>query len=287
MRFLEADKVVLVGKPFELLLLCSPETERRLWSQEVRSYSTIHNEGHLRECGHMNPFLGEAGVFQVLVEHRVANVHVEVQEARNLGYYRRHLHAMVRGLLAPVLQVGSTAAKELGARRPSRRRAERGNSAAYSIRYTGAFNLYQNGLTSSQPDGGAKVASRSVVWSVKLGLNGFPVMTLKIVQASASATRRGHCKKKGEAPRLGKRRNGDEANGLPSHIGLAVLGRSTCFTDNLLQNVTGMPGTDTQGELQYQCSAEIGANLKTGFPIPFLRSYTLRTCVRKSMNGTT
>ena len=55
--------------------------------------------------------LGEAGVFQVLVEHRVANVDVEVQEARNLGYYRRHLHAMVRGLLAPVLQVGSTASQ--------------------------------------------------------------------------------------------------------------------------------------------------------------------------------
>ena len=29
----------------------------------------------------MNPFLGEAGVFQVLVEHRVANVDLEVQGA--------------------------------------------------------------------------------------------------------------------------------------------------------------------------------------------------------------
>ena len=59
----------------------------------------------------MYHFLVEAAVSQVVGEDRVANVDLEVQEARNLGYYRRHLHAMVRGLLALVLQVGSTASQ--------------------------------------------------------------------------------------------------------------------------------------------------------------------------------
>ena len=39
--------------------------------------------------------------------HHVANV--EVQEAHNLGYYRGHLRAMVRALLAFVFHFGSTA----------------------------------------------------------------------------------------------------------------------------------------------------------------------------------
>ena len=38
----------------------------------------------------MYPFLVEAGVFQVVVAHCVANVDVELQEARNLKYDRRH-----------------------------------------------------------------------------------------------------------------------------------------------------------------------------------------------------
>ena len=37
--------------------------------------------------------------------------------------------------------------------------------------------------------------------------------------------------------RLAKRRNGEETKGRPLHIGRAILGGSTCFTNNLLQNV--------------------------------------------------
>ena len=45
----------------------------------------------------------------MVVTHQVTNVDVEVQETHNLGYYHWHLHAMVRDLLALILQVGSTA----------------------------------------------------------------------------------------------------------------------------------------------------------------------------------
>ena len=106
----------------------------------------------------MYPFPDGAGVFQVVVEHRVANFDVEVQEAHNLGYYRRHLHAMVR------------------------RKAEKRKSVAYSIRFTDAFNLCQYGLTSSQPHGGVKVARRSVVWTVALNLIGFTKMKHMVVR---------------------------------------------------------------------------------------------------------
>ena len=132
-------------------------------------------------------------------------------------------------------RVDQRPAKELGARRPTRRKAERGHSVAYSIRFTGALKLYQYGLTSSQPDGDVKVANRSVVWIVTLGLNCFLVLTFIIIQDSASATRRGYRKKR-KAPRPAKRRNGEEARRRPSHIGCAILGRSTCFTDNLVQH---------------------------------------------------
>ena len=110
---------------------------------------------------------------------------------------------------------------ELGARRPTRRRAEKRNSVAYSIRLTGAFNLYQYGLTSSQPDDDVEEASRNVVWTVALHLVGFPIMRHMVLRDWT----------------LAKRRNGKEAKERPSHIERAILGRSTCFTDSLLQIV--------------------------------------------------
>ena len=72
--------------------------------------------------------------------------------------------------------------KELRARRSTRRRAERRSSVAYSIWFTDAFNLCHYGLTSSQQDGGVKVASRSVVWTVALSLIGFSIMRHMVIR---------------------------------------------------------------------------------------------------------
>ena len=110
---------------------------------------------------------------------------------------------------------------ELGARKPTRRRAERGNSAAYNIRLAGAFNLYQYGLTSSQPHGGVKVASRSVVRTVALNLVGFPSMRHMVIRDLTFATGRWlpvvatmggrHIGKKGLASPCVKRRGSEWA----------------------------------------------------------------------------
>ena len=145
---------------------------------------------------------------------------------------------MVRDLLAFVLQ-------ELRARRSIRRRAERRNSVAYSIRFTDAFKLCQYGLTSCQPHSGVKVASRSVVWTVALdfywlpfceahGQSGFDVCKGRWLLVVGHNMRAPHWKKR---PRLANRRNGEEAKERASHIRRAILGHSTCFTCSLLQNV--------------------------------------------------
>ena len=92
----------------------------------------------------MYPFTDGAGVFQVVVEHRVANVDGEVQEARNLGYYRRHLRAMVRGLLAIQGTPEPASQHAMGLRRETLLRT----ASRSLVRST----LSQYGLTSSQPD---------------------------------------------------------------------------------------------------------------------------------------
>ena len=55
--------------------------------------------------------------------------------------------------------------KELRARRPTHRRAERRSYVANGVWFTGTFNLSQYGLTYPQPDGDVKVGSRSAVWT--------------------------------------------------------------------------------------------------------------------------
>ena len=194
----------------------------------------------------MYPFPDGAGELQVVVKHRVANVDTEVQEAHNLGYYRGHLGAMVRDLLALVLLVGSTAIQGTQGLAGQHVVGQRGEtrSVTYGIRLTGAFSLCQYGLTSSQPDGAVKVASRSVAWTVAPNVVGFPTMRHMVIQDLTFAKADGYLQwpqwegaTKKKRPRLAKRRNGEEAKGRPSHSGRAILGRSTCFTDNLLQNV--------------------------------------------------
>ena len=95
MRFLKGDNVVRL--------------ERRQWIQEALSYSTTRHEGLLQEYGLTYPFPVGAGVLQVFVKHRVANVDVELQEEHNLRDYHMHLRAFVRHLLILVHQAGPTA----------------------------------------------------------------------------------------------------------------------------------------------------------------------------------
>ena len=96
--------------------------------------------------------------------------------------------------------------------------------------------LYQYGLTSSQPGGGVKMASRRVVWTVTLGLNRFPVMTFVTFRIRRLQQEEDTAKKKRKRLDFP---SGETAKGRPSHIGRPILGRSTCFTNNVLQHVVG------------------------------------------------
>ena len=98
----------------------------------------------------------------MVVKHLVANADVDVQ----WPWICLHLSSSLR----------QRPSKELRFRRPTRRKAEKRNSVANSIRFTGGFNLCQDGLTSSKTNGGAKVASRSVVWTSALNLIDFSFM---------------------------------------------------------------------------------------------------------------
>ena len=92
------------------------------------------------------------------------------------------------------------------------------------------------------------------------------------------ATCSGHNRR---APHRGKKgldsprgKKGEEAKGRPSHLGRAILGRSTCFTNDLLQNVDG-----------HTWHRHIRRNaIHVGFPTPVPRSYTLRTCARNNVS---
>ena len=173
MRFLKADNVVRL--------------ERRQWIQEALSYSTTRHEGLLQEYGLTYPFPVGAGVLQVFVKHRVANVDVDAQEEHNLGDYHMICTQWCDICLHWSTRLGQRPFKEPRSRRPTRRGAEKRISVACSIRFTGGFNLCQLGLTSSQPNGCMKVASRSVEWTVALNLIGFTMMRHMVILELTSA----------------------------------------------------------------------------------------------------
>ena len=94
----------------------------------------------------------------MVAKHHVANVDVKDHDS--------HLHAKGAVLsLHMSSRLDQWPLKGLRSCGPASRRAEKGNSVAYNIWFTGAFNLCQYGLTSSQPNGGVKVARRSIVWT--------------------------------------------------------------------------------------------------------------------------
>ena len=66
----------------------------------------------------------------MVVEHRVANVDVYVQEARTLGRNRGHPRAKVPCPLARALQAGSMAKQGNRVHRPTHRGVERGGPVA-------------------------------------------------------------------------------------------------------------------------------------------------------------
>ena len=90
-------------------------------------------------------------MFQVVAGHRVANVDVEGPGSAQTGILSQASSRNGARSACPCPPGWINGhPRGLGARRPTRREAERRNSVAKSVRFTGAFNLYQYGLTSSQ-----------------------------------------------------------------------------------------------------------------------------------------
>ena len=105
----------------------------------------------------------------MVVKQRVANVDVQVQEEQKHG---RLPHASSRNGSTSYFhlssRLGQRPSKELKSRKPTRRGAEHAVSCSLICWTCGNVNR--------QPNGGVKVATRSVMWTVALNLIGSPLM---------------------------------------------------------------------------------------------------------------
>ena len=120
--------------------------------------------------------------------------------------------------------------------------------------------------------------------SVACEHSGFDVCKGRWLPLVATIRGRHKEKKRLNAPRgeKARRRRGGHHTLDMGSLALALASLTICCKTSM-----DKPGTDIPGEMQYMWSSPTGANLKTGIPIPYLRSYTLCTCARKSMVGTT